>query len=138
MTGVEVLGAEGGALDGVVFVELKTHRGVRVARLPAPLADGDELQGDAFFPAQAGAFAADEEAVADADVGGDDEAGGAVGGEDAFGEFGGLGRGGVVDFEAEGGFGVGFDFGVLREALARGSGSFVGWSGRIAGGVGRG
>ena len=99
MGGVDGAGAEGGALDGVVFVEFETHGAGGVGGFPAPFADRDELERDAFFPAQAGAFAADEESVSNADVGRDDEAGGAVGGEDVFGDFGGLGDRRIVTAE---------------------------------------
>ena len=62
------MGAESGALDGVVFVEFEIYGHGGVGGFPAPFADGDELKRDAFFPTQAGTFAADEEAVTDADV----------------------------------------------------------------------
>ena len=106
-----MLGAERGALDGVVLVELEAYLAGGVGRFPTPFADGDELERHTLLPAQTGALAADVKAVADADVGGDDEAGGAIGGEDAFREFGGLRGGGVVDLQAEAGLRVGLRWG---------------------------
>src|SRR5690606_39290956 len=82
----------------VVLVEAHLHGGGGVVGLPAPLADGDELQRHAMIGMQAGALAADVELVADADVGGDDQAGGSVGGAGGGG-FGGyvVGRGGFEE-----------------------------------------
>src|SRR5690606_19422422 len=56
--------AEGGAFDLVVLVEAHLHGGGGVVGLPAPLADGDELQRHAMIGMQAGALAADVELVA--------------------------------------------------------------------------
>src|SRR5258708_937436 len=62
----------------VVLVELAGHRAGGVVRGPAPLADGNKLHGHALVRDEAGAVAADEELVADADVGGDEQPRGAV------------------------------------------------------------
>jgi len=96
--------AEGGALDGIVFVELKGDGSGRFGGFPAPFADGDKLEGNAFFPREARAFAANEEAVANANIGGGEEAAGAIGGHRGN-------RGvGAVEFELRGGNGRGWQF----------------------------
>ena len=136
--------AEAGAFDLVVFVELDRDGGGGVGGFPAPFADGDELEGDAFVPGEAGAVAADVEFVADADVGGGDEAGEAVGGDGAFGRFGGVGgetevgdvvgRFGFAGARGFGGFGGGRGFGFRVDGDFVGDGFGGGEGGRFGGG----
>lgn len=96
--------AEGGAFDGIVLVEFERHGRGGLGGFPTPFADGDKLEGDAFFPREARAFAANEEAVANANVGGGEEAAGAIGGHRGN-------RGvGAVEFELRGGNGRGWQF----------------------------
>ena len=72
------------ALYLVVFIELGGNGCGGVRGFPSPFSDGDELEGNAFFPAQARAFAADKEFIADPDVGGGDKACETVRGERGF------------------------------------------------------
>src|SRR5688572_808177 len=84
MSRVERLRSERGALEVVVLVQFESNRRVGVVRFPTPLANRYELKRNAFFPAESGALATDEQPVADSDVRGDEEACGAVGRENAF------------------------------------------------------
>ena len=93
VAGCEDDGAKGGAFLLVVFVEFHRDRSGGVGGFPAPFADGDKAQRDPLVRTKAGAIATDEKLVADADVGGDEEARGTVGGEGAFGGRGGAGGG---------------------------------------------
>ena len=64
----------------VVFVELATNRSGRVVGGPTPFADGNKMHRNSFGPAEAGALAANKKFVADANVGGDEQPRGTVGG----------------------------------------------------------
>src|SRR5438128_2256516 len=89
MAWIEAEGAEGGTLLFIVLEHLASDGLGGVVRFPAPLADRDKLKRHPFVPAQAGSFTPDEKPVADPDVGGHDQPGGAVGGKDALDDTGG-------------------------------------------------